>query len=49
MPMLNFRLVRPGHVIDINRVAELATMVPGLDGALQSAPSFASGRWSGPR
>ena len=35
MPMLNFRLVRPGHVIDINRVAELATVVPGPDGGLQ--------------
>jgi carbon-monoxide dehydrogenase medium subunit len=23
MPMLNFRLVRPGHVVDINRVADL--------------------------
>ena len=35
MPMLNFRLVRPGHVIDINRVADLATVVPGPDGGLQ--------------
>ena len=29
MPMLNFRLVRPGHVIDINRLADLATVIPG--------------------
>ena len=35
MPMLNFRLVRPGHVIDINRLADLATVVPGPDGGLQ--------------
>ena len=26
MPMLNFRLARPGHVIDINRVAGLDTV-----------------------
>ena len=35
MPMLNFRLVRPGHVIDINRLADLTTVVPGSDGGLQ--------------
>jgi CO/xanthine dehydrogenase FAD-binding subunit len=35
MPMLNFRLVRPGHVIDINRLGDLATVVPGPDGGLQ--------------
>jgi carbon-monoxide dehydrogenase medium subunit len=33
MPVLNFRLARPGHLIDINRVAELAS-VGNRDGAL---------------
>ena len=28
MPMLNFRLARPGHVIDINHLAVLATVSP---------------------
>jgi carbon-monoxide dehydrogenase medium subunit len=35
MPMLNFRLARPGHVIDVNRVAALATVSPGPDGGLR--------------
>ena len=35
MPMLNFRLARPGHVIDVNRVAALATMSPGPDSGLR--------------
>ncbi len=34
MPMLNFRLVRPGHVVDINRLAELATVAPAADDGL---------------
>ena len=33
MPVLNFRLARPGHLIDINRIAELAS-VGDSDGAL---------------
>jgi CO/xanthine dehydrogenase FAD-binding subunit len=33
MPVLNFRLARPGHLIDINRVAELSS-VGDSDGAL---------------
>ena len=35
MPMLNFRLARPDHLIDINRVAELATLQPSTDGGLR--------------
>jgi carbon-monoxide dehydrogenase medium subunit len=35
MPMLNFRLARPSHVIDINRVAELATVTPSPAGGLR--------------
>jgi len=35
MPMLNFRLARPGHVIDVNRVAALATVSPGPDRGLR--------------
>jgi len=35
MPMLNFRLARPGHVIDVNRVAALATVSPAPDGGLR--------------
>src|SRR5947207_10193977 len=35
MPMLNFRLVRPDHVIDINRVAELAALHPRTDGGVR--------------
>src|SRR5262245_14480813 len=34
MPMLNFRLARPSHVIDVNHLAELATVDPGADGGL---------------
>jgi carbon-monoxide dehydrogenase medium subunit len=32
MPMLNFRLARPGHVIDVNRLADLATVNATGDG-----------------
>lgn len=35
MPMLNFRLARPDHVIDINRLAALATVIPGPDAGLR--------------
>src|SRR6266852_9996428 len=35
MPMLNFRLARPGHVIDINRVADLAAVSPDSDAGLR--------------
>jgi aerobic carbon-monoxide dehydrogenase medium subunit len=35
MPLLNFRLARPSHVIDVNRLAELATVAPGADGGLR--------------
>lgn len=35
MPMLNFRLARPAHVIDINRVGDLAALSPGRDGGLR--------------
>jgi len=35
MPMLNFRLARPGHVIDINRLADLDTVSPGPDDGLR--------------
>jgi len=35
MPLLNFRLARPGHVIDVNRVAALATVSPGPDSGLR--------------
>jgi carbon-monoxide dehydrogenase medium subunit len=35
MPMLNFRLARPGHLIDVNRVAALATVSPGPDRGLR--------------
>ncbi len=38
MPMLNFRLARPGYVIDINRVADLAAVTPGSDGGLSIGP-----------
>ena len=44
MPMLNFRLARPGHVIDINRLAALATVSPGPDAGLR----IGSARWSAP-
>jgi carbon-monoxide dehydrogenase medium subunit len=35
VPMLNFRLARPAWVIDVNRVAPLARIVPGADGGLR--------------
>jgi len=35
MPMLNFRLARPDHLIDINRVAELTTLQPNADGGVR--------------
>jgi carbon-monoxide dehydrogenase medium subunit len=35
MPMLNFRLARPAHVIDLNRVTALATVSPADDGGLR--------------
>ena len=35
MPMLNFRLARPDHVIDINRVAGLAALEPSADGGVR--------------
>ena len=46
VPMLNFRLARPSHLIDINRVAALATVtakgeprISGVDG------HFLHGKW----
>jgi carbon-monoxide dehydrogenase medium subunit len=35
MPLLNFRLARPDHVIDINRVTELASLGPSTDGGVR--------------
>lgn len=35
MPMLNFRLAAPAHVIDINRVADLDAVSPGPDAGLR--------------
>jgi aerobic carbon-monoxide dehydrogenase medium subunit len=35
MPLLNFRLARPGHLIDVNRLAGLATVSTGADGGLR--------------
>jgi CO/xanthine dehydrogenase FAD-binding subunit len=35
MPMLNFRLARPDHLIDINRVTELTALQPSADGGLR--------------
>jgi carbon-monoxide dehydrogenase medium subunit len=35
MPLLNFRLARPSHVIDINRLAALATVEAAPDGGLR--------------
>jgi len=35
MPMLNFRLARPGRVIDINRLAALCIVSPGPDAGLR--------------
>src|SRR5439155_17839952 len=32
MPLLNFRLARPGHLIDLNRVAELSSLGDGRGG-----------------
>jgi CO/xanthine dehydrogenase FAD-binding subunit len=34
MPLLNFRLARPSHVIDINRLTALSAVDAGPDGAL---------------
>jgi CO/xanthine dehydrogenase FAD-binding subunit len=34
MPLLNMRLARPRVVIDINRISDLAYIVPGADGSL---------------
>ncbi len=35
MPLLNFRLARPAHVVDVNRLAALATVTTGADGGLR--------------
>ena len=35
VPMLNFRLARPAHVIDVNRLAALAAVTPAPDGGLR--------------
>jgi carbon-monoxide dehydrogenase medium subunit len=35
MPMLNFRLTRPSHVVDVNRLAALASIAAGPDGGLR--------------
>jgi carbon-monoxide dehydrogenase medium subunit len=35
MPMLNFRLVRPAHVVDVNRLPGLATLEVDPDGGLR--------------
>jgi aerobic carbon-monoxide dehydrogenase medium subunit len=35
MPLLNFRLARPAHVIDVNRVDALASIAPAADGGLR--------------
>src|SRR5262245_47621219 len=37
MPMLNFRLARPDHVVDINRIAGLSSVEVGPDGGLTLA------------
>jgi carbon-monoxide dehydrogenase medium subunit len=34
LPLLNFRLVRPSHLIDLNRIDGLAYLRPGTDGTL---------------
>ena len=44
MPMLHFRLVRPGYVIDINRLADLATVVRAPTADRRSGPSYGSAR-----
>ena len=50
MPMLNFRLVRPGHVIDINRVARARHRDPRPRRWIADrGRSSDSARWSGPR
>jgi aerobic carbon-monoxide dehydrogenase medium subunit len=35
MPLLNFRLARPAHVIDVNRLDALAAIAPAADGGLR--------------
>jgi len=35
MPLLNFRLARPGHVIDVNRLTGLGAVEAGADGGLR--------------
>ena len=35
MPLLNFRLARPAHVIDVNRLDTLAAIAPAADGGLR--------------
>jgi carbon-monoxide dehydrogenase medium subunit len=35
MPLLNFRLARPAHVIDVNRLTSLAAIAAGDDGGLR--------------
>ncbi|MFC7649695.1 FAD binding domain-containing protein [Streptosporangium lutulentum] len=47
IPMLNMRLAAPAHLVDINRLAELATLdvEPGVSG---SARWPGTPRWSGP-
>jgi aerobic carbon-monoxide dehydrogenase medium subunit len=35
MPLLNFRLARPAHVIDVNRLVPLAAIADGGDGGLR--------------
>src|SRR5262244_4012527 len=34
MPMLNFRLARPAHLVDVNRIAALAALAVAADGGL---------------
>ena len=35
MPLLNFRLARPAHVVDVNRLAALTTVVSDADGGVR--------------
>jgi carbon-monoxide dehydrogenase medium subunit len=35
MPLLNFRLARPAHVIDVNRLDALGAIAPAADGGLR--------------
>lgn len=35
MPLLNFRLARPAHVVDVNRLATLTTVVSDADGGVR--------------